>query len=294
MDVVVAEDAAAGPQKRVEQADLVHQFGDAVGLDRRGAAARSHAVAAHRHDVADLPVADAAEQFLPRPAVPHHQPDSDLQVLAPRLFTERDHAPRGRAVHRDRLLHEHVQAFIDGVAEVHPAKCRRRSQDHYVARLESIHGLAVAVEANELALLRHVHLRSEAAAQPSVIVAQLLRKDVGHGDQLDGPVLDSERVLDSARAAPAASHQRELNRIVSRPHELMGESFRPKSKPSGSCDGTCRRSFHSSQYLADTLLHFKAARHPGGRHDTLGLWIRRYRTSHGDDPTRSRLDRSKN
>ena len=214
VNVIVAEDAAAGPQKPVEEADLVQQFRDALGLYQRNIAARPHAVAAHGDDVSDLPVADAVEQFLPRPAVPYHQPDSDFQVLAPGLFAERDHAPRGGTVHGDRLLHEDVQAPVDGIAEMHPPECRRRSQDGYVARLQAVHGLTVAVEADELAIHGHVHLGREPAAQVSVAVAQLLREDIGHGHQLDGSVLDSQRVLDGAGAAPAASHQRELNRIV--------------------------------------------------------------------------------
>src|SRR5450759_309511 len=104
MDEVIAEDAAAGPQKRVEQADLVQQFGDALGLGWRGAAAGTHAIRAHRHDVADLAAADAVEQFLARPAVADHQPDSDLEVLLHGELAEFEHAAGGGTVHRDGLL----------------------------------------------------------------------------------------------------------------------------------------------------------------------------------------------
>ena len=148
--------------------------------------------------------------------MPHHQTDADLQVLALGLFAECDHAPRGGAVHGDRLFHEDVQPLVDGVAEMHPAECRGRRQDDDVARLEAIHGLLVAVEADELAILGHVHLGSEAAAQRSVAVAQFRREDVGHGHQLGRSVLDAQRVLGCAGAAPAASHQRKLDRIAHR------------------------------------------------------------------------------
>src|SRR5258708_6098965 len=74
--------------------------------------------------------------------------------------------------------------------------------------------MAVSVEADDLAFLRHVHLRSEAAAQLPMAVAQLRGENVGHGDEFDGAVLDAKRIFHGARAASAASHQRELNRIV--------------------------------------------------------------------------------
>ena len=89
MDVVIAEDAAAGPQERMEQPDLVHQFGDALRLRRRPCRRPIPCGSARIATMSPIcPSRIAAEQFLPRAAVPHHQPDPDLQVLPPRLFAQ--------------------------------------------------------------------------------------------------------------------------------------------------------------------------------------------------------------
>ena len=96
-----------------------------------------------------------------RLAVAAHQADADLEVLLHRFLGQLEHLPRGRAVDRDRLLHEDVQALLDGVGEVHPAEGRRRGEDRDVARLQTVHRLLVAVEADELAILGHVDLVAE-------------------------------------------------------------------------------------------------------------------------------------
>ena len=62
-------------------------------------------------------------------------------------------------------------------------------------------------------------------AQLAVAVAQFLREDIGHGHQLDRAVLDAQRILRRAGAAPAASHQRQLNGVVlRRVHIRQGHS----------------------------------------------------------------------
>jgi hypothetical protein len=111
-----------------------------------------------------------------------------------------------------------------------------RSRD--VAGLERVYGVPIPVEADELAFLRHVHLRGEAPAQAAVAVAELLR-----------PVLDVERVLDRARAAAAAADQGELDGIVLRRMNIRqrdaGQSRHSQKIPSR-CGFT----------HGDTLLHF--------------------------------------
>src|SRR5262249_1242053 len=187
----------------MERADLVHQFGNALGLHRRGAPARPHAVAAHGNNVTDLSVADPGEQFLAGTAVPDHQPDPDLQVFTPSLFTQRDHAPCGWTIDGDRLFYEDIQPFVDRIAELNPSESGRGCQYCDVAWLQAIHRLAEGIEADELTFLGNVHLGCEAPAQAAMAVAQLLREDVRHSRELDGTVLDSECVLDGARATPA-------------------------------------------------------------------------------------------
>ena len=91
-------------------------------------------------------------------AVAAHQADADLEVLLLRLLAQGEHLAGGRAVDGDRLLHEGIEALLDRVAEMHPAEGRRRGEDDDVARLEAVHGLLVAVEADELAVVGHVDL----------------------------------------------------------------------------------------------------------------------------------------
>ena len=110
------------------------------------------------------PSLDPLEQLLAGAAVADHQADADLQVLLLRRFAEFQHPPGGGTVHRHRLLHEDVQALVDGVAELHPAEGGRRREDRDVAGLEAIDRFSVGVEADELAVLRDVHLRRRIAA----------------------------------------------------------------------------------------------------------------------------------
>ena len=143
------------------------------GLGPMAAAAAAHAVGPQGDDVADLAVLDPLEQFLPAPAVADHQAHADLEILLLGLLGQLEHLPRGRAVHGDRLLHEDVQALLDGVGEMHPAERRRRGEDGHVAGLQAIHGLLVAVEAEEPAFLRHVQPVGGLLAE--VLVAALQR-----------------------------------------------------------------------------------------------------------------------
>ena len=126
VDVKVAVATAAGPQEAMEAFDLPHHFGRVsrpFGRECRSNRA-VHAVTAHKDHIADFPVLDALVEFLQRAAVPGHQADAHLQILLGSLFRKAEHAFAGRAVHGDRLLHEHVQALFDGVGEVDPAECR--------------------------------------------------------------------------------------------------------------------------------------------------------------------------
>src|SRR2546423_480483 len=76
-------------------------------------------------------------------------------------------------------------------------------------------GVAVRVEAEELAVLRTVHLCGVAAAEAAMAVAELLGEDVGHRDQFDGAVLGAEGIFGGACATSAATDERELDGVVS-------------------------------------------------------------------------------
>ena len=114
-----------------------------------------------------------------------HQAHAHLEVLRRRLLGQLEHPAGGRAVDRDRLLHEDVEALLDGVGEMDPAEGRRRGEDRDVARLQAIHRLLVGVEADELAVLGHVDLVGELLLQVAVAALQPVLEDVGHGHQLD-------------------------------------------------------------------------------------------------------------
>ena len=143
--------------------NLPQQFARIAGpfLRERRPDRPGHAVGPHRDDVADFAVLDALVQFLQCPAVTGHQAHAHLEVLGHRLLAELEHPAGSRAVGRQRLLHEDVQALLDGVGKMHPAERQRRGEDRNVARLQAIHRLLVAVETDELALLGHVHLVGE-------------------------------------------------------------------------------------------------------------------------------------
>ena len=77
------------------------------------------------------------------------RPTRDLQILLVGLLRQVEH-PLGRdAVGHERLLHEDVEAAVDGVLEMQPAKRERSGQDHDVAGAQAVHGLLVGIEADE-------------------------------------------------------------------------------------------------------------------------------------------------
>ncbi len=132
-----------------------------------------HAIGTKRDDVADLARLDALVEGLAGLAVPPHQAHADLEILLDRFLRQFQHPTRCRAVHRDRLLHEDIDALVNGIGEVDPAEGRRRGKNHDVARCQAIDGLLVAVEPDELAIVGDVDLVTklrlqvtEAAGQP--------------------------------------------------------------------------------------------------------------------------------
>ena len=151
---------------------------------------------------------DALGQFLERPAVTRHQSHADLQVLGGGVIRELEHAFAGWAIDRYRLLHEDIQAFLDGVGEMHPAEGRGRGENGNITRLQTIHRFLVGVEADELTIRRHVQLARELLLQIVQVFIEPLRKDVGHGHQLDRTTLDGQRIRRCAAAPSAAADQR--------------------------------------------------------------------------------------
>ena len=76
-------------------------------------------------------------------------------------------------------------------------------------------GLLVGVHPEKLPFLRHVDLVAELRGEVLQAAGQAVGKHVGHGDQLDG-ALRGQRVGGRARATPATTDQRNLDRVVFR------------------------------------------------------------------------------
>ncbi len=208
----------------MEPHDLPGQFTHAVRLRSCCAPTLSHAVGAHRQDLADLSVPHALQEFLPCAAMPYHQTHAYLQALGVGLLREFQHPLRGGTVHGHRLLHEAMQALLDGVLKLHPAERRRRAEDHDVAGLHRVHRLFVGVEAQESAFLRNVHLRFELRLQFVDAGIELGRHHIGHGCQFHRSVGNGQRIDRRARSTPAAADERDVDRIV-----LRGEYVRQRN-----------------------------------------------------------------
>src|SRR5262245_15870760 len=137
VDIEVAIESAASPQEAVEAADLKRQLTDLLALRRavlqaggtggnrvlpdvpgrakRAADRRMHAIAAERHEVANLTVLNPVKQLAAGLAVTAHQPDADFEVFLFGFLAEGQHLPRAGTIDGDRLLHEDVDALFDGV-----------------------------------------------------------------------------------------------------------------------------------------------------------------------------------
>src|SRR5262245_44561395 len=74
------------------------------------------------------------------------------------FFSKLEHPPRSRAIRSQRFLHEDVEALLDGITKMNPAKSQRGRENDHVAGFEAIHGLLVTVESHELAIFGNVHL----------------------------------------------------------------------------------------------------------------------------------------
>ena len=186
--------------------------------------------------IADFAVLDALMQLLERPAVAGHQSNSDFQVLGLGLLVELQHLAAGRTVHGEGLLHEHVQPLGDSVAELNPAESRGCGQDDDVPWLQAIHGLLIAVEPNELAVLRDIHLVFLLLLEAFKAVVELLLEHVGHGDELGGAALAGKGVVGGAGSAPPAADEGYLDEIAPRGVD-MGEGHPRQSRSCGDAAG---------------------------------------------------------
>ncbi len=76
------------------------------------------------------------------------------------LFGKLEEFAGGRAVDRDRLLHEDVQPLFDCVGVMHPAEPRWCRQNHNVSGAEAVHDLFVGIKADEAVVDRNIDFRT--------------------------------------------------------------------------------------------------------------------------------------
>jgi len=204
----------------VEAADLVHDFGKVFtstiqGARKASAAPVLHAIAAQEEEVADFAVLDALVELLHVVAVARHEANADFEVLLHGLFGEGEHAAGAWAVARERLFHENVDAFFDGVLEVDPAEGERRGEDGDVAFAERVHGVFEGVEAEEF-VVAHFNVAADfrVAFEAGECGVEFVFEDVRHGDEFGAAFLDGEGVFGGAAAASTATDKGDFDLVA--------------------------------------------------------------------------------
>ena len=117
----------------------------------------------------------------------------------------------------ERLLHEHVHAFVDGIVEMNSSKAGMGCQHGHITRSETIDRHAVSIESDELPLGGDVDLVTEAIGQGFVRRLQAIFQNIGHGYQLDGAAQDlarPESIAHSPRSTAPATDQCQSDRVV--------------------------------------------------------------------------------
>ncbi len=153
-------------------------------------------------------------QFLHRPTVARHQADTDFQIFRFGGFGQFQHLLGRGAISGERLLHENIQAFIDGVTEMHPAKRERCGEDCDVAGFQEVHSFLVTVEADEFSVGGNVHFVLMFAGQAIITVAQLVFEHVCHRDEFDRSAGGGECIRSGSGAASSAANEGNLNGFI--------------------------------------------------------------------------------
>ena len=134
-----------------------------------------------------------------------HQTRGDLQAFFIGSLAQFEHLLHAGRIHGERLLHEHIDALLDGVFKVRGTERRVGGQHGHVAGAKTIDRLPIGVKSNELPLLRNVYLIAQGFAQGAVCLRQPVFKQVGHGVQLDRT--GGLRVFLARSAVIVAHHQ---------------------------------------------------------------------------------------
>jgi hypothetical protein len=123
-----------------------------------------------------------------------HKAHTHLEILLHGLFGQFQELASARTIYRDRLFHKDVDALLDSIREMNPAECRWRCKNSHITGIKAVHCLSVTVEADEPAILRHVHLIIVPFLQSFVTAGKPVFEDVSHGDELNRTVFDGQGI----------------------------------------------------------------------------------------------------
>ena len=201
-------------------ADLIHEFGQSFtpaikGARKASATAALHAITAKEEEVADFAVLDALVKLLQVAAMAGHEAHADFEILFHGLLGEGEHAAGTWAVARERLFHENVDAFFDGVLEMDPAEGERSGEDGDVAFAESVDGVLKRIEAEKLVVVDlNIAPGFGVAFEAGEGSIKFAFEDIRHGDKFGAAFLDGEGVFGGAAAASAASDKSDFDLIA--------------------------------------------------------------------------------
>ena len=188
------------------------QFAHAVGFWRK-ADRVVYAIGPTGDDFSDRAVVDLLDRVFQRFVVAAHQPAGNLEVLLGGLLAGVEHAANARGVDRKRFLHEDIDSLLDRVFEVDRPEGGRSGQHHDAAGIQRVDRLSIAVHADELPLLGHIHLFLELLGEGLQAGLEAVLEDVGHRPELGGAT-GAQGVCHCAGASPAAAHQRNFDRVA--------------------------------------------------------------------------------
>src|SRR5262249_45066649 len=77
---------------------------------------------------------------------------------------------------------------LNRILEVHPAKCQRGRKNRHIARPQAVDRVLIALEADELAVVRHVHLCVKPVVQRLVARVQSIFQHTGPCPHLHPPL----------------------------------------------------------------------------------------------------------
>ena len=213
MDVEITVETTASPEETVEATDLIKEVIDIprVGSGESGAHRTMHAVGPHVDDIANFSVLNAVKKLLTGTAVANHQPNTHLDALGIGLVSKFIHTTGGWTIHRHGFFHEHIDTSLNGIGKMHPAKSWWSGENGHISRIEAVDCLFITIEANELAVIRHLHLIFVASVQGIETPIQTVLVNICHGYQFGRAVGNRKGIGCRSSASATATYQGHLH-----------------------------------------------------------------------------------